>query len=148
MIHLLQTRSDINLTILRLALGLIMLPHGAQKLFGWFGGGGFSGTINFFQSQLGIPPFITVLVIATEFFGSLLLVFGLLSRLAALALIANMLGAILLVNGTNGFFWTAGGIEFHLLIIAVALVILLAGGGAYSVDQRLTAQSPVSPGQV
>lgn len=103
---LLQTPPDPLLTWLRLALGFIMLPHGAQKLLGWFGGSGYSGTVGFFESQLGLPPVVTLLVILTESVGALLLILGLGGRFAAAALMGNMLGAILLVNLQNGFFWT------------------------------------------
>ncbi len=128
--RLLQTLPDPTLTFLRLALGLVMLPHGAQKLLGVFGGSGYMGVVGFFEGQLGIPPFITLLVILTEFFGSLLLVLGLTGRLAALALSANMVGAMLVVNLENGFFWTNQGVEYPLLILAVALVIVARGSGA------------------
>ncbi len=134
---LLQTPPDSTLTWLRLSLGLIMLPHGAQKLLGWFGGSGFSGTIGFFESQLGLPPVLTLLVILTESVGALLLILGLGGRFAAAALIANMIGAILLVNAPNGFFWTAQGFEFPLLIILVSLVLVVRGSGAWSLDRQL-----------
>lgn len=133
-----HTPRDASLLFLRLSLGLIMLPHGAQKLFGAFGGSGYAGTVQFFEGQLGIPPFVTLLVVLTEFFGSLLLLLGLGGRLAALALIGNMLGAIAVVNLPSGFFWTDGGIEFPLLIIAVSLVILVRGSGAFSLDRALS----------
>jgi putative oxidoreductase len=139
--RLLNTRPDPVLTWLRLALGFVMLPHGAQKLLGLFGGGGYSGTMSFFESQLGLPPVVTLLVILTESFGSLLLIFGLGGRFAALALIGNMVGAMLLVNLPNGFFWTAQGFEFPLFISLVAVVILVRGSGAYSLDLLLSGQA-------
>ena len=135
---LLQTPPDLTLTWLRLTLGLVMLPHGAQKLLGWFGGSGYSGTISFFESQLGLPPAVTLLVILTESVGALLLILGLGGRFAATALIANMIGAILLVNLGNGFFWTDQGYEFPLMISLIALVIVVRGSGAWSLDRVLT----------
>lgn len=141
---LLQTPPDPTLTWLRLTLGLIMLPHGAQKLLGWFGGSGYTGTLGFFESQLGLPPALTLLVILTESFGALLLVIGLGGRFAAAALIANMIGAIVVVNAANGYFWTAQGYEFPLMIILVSLVILVRGSGAWSIDRQL-AQASVAP---
>jgi len=135
---LLQTPPDPLLTWLRLALGFIMLPHGAQKLLGWFGGSGYSGTVGFFESQLGLPPVVTLLVILTESVGALLLILGLGGRFAAAALMGNMLGAILLVNLQNGFFWTEQGYEFPLMIILIAAVTLVRGSGAWSVDRLLT----------
>jgi putative oxidoreductase len=135
---ILATPKDWTLTFLRVSLGLIMLPHGAQKLLGMFGGSGYAATLSFFESALGIPPWLTTLVILTEFFGSLLLIVGLLGRLAALALTANMVGAMLTVNLANGFFWTQGGVEFPLLIALVACVILVRGSGALSLDRALS----------
>ncbi len=138
---LLQTPPDPTLSWLRLTLGFAMLPHGAQKLLGWFGGSGYSGTIGFFESQLGLPPAVTLLVILTESVGALLLILGLGGRFAAAALIGNMIGAIALVNAANGFFWTAQGWEFPLVIILVSAVILVRGSGAYSLDYLLTAEN-------
>ena len=140
---LLQTPPDPTLTWLRLILGGVMLPHGAQKLLGWFGGSGYSGTIGFFESQLGLPPAVTLLVILTEFVGALLLIVGLGGRFAAAALIGNMIGAMLLVNVANGFFWTEQGYEFPLMISLVSLVIVIRGSGAWSLDRLLT--GPAEP---
>jgi putative oxidoreductase len=137
--RLLDTRPDATLTWLRLVLGLIMLPHGAQKLLGLFGGSGYSSTVAFFESQLGLPPAVTLLVILTESFGALLLIFGLGGRFAALALIGNMVGAMIVVNAANGFFWTAQGYEFPLFVSLVAAVILVRGSGAWSLDRLLAA---------
>jgi putative oxidoreductase len=135
--RLLQTRPDLTLSWLRVVLGIIMLPHGAQKLLGAFGGSGYSGTIGFFESQLGLPPAVTLLVILTESVGALLLILGLGGRFAALALMGNMLGAMILVNLPNGFFWTDQGYEFPLLMLLVAAVIAVRGSGAYSLDRLL-----------
>src|SRR5437899_9575948 len=88
--------------ILRLVLGVVFFPHGAQKLLGWFGGPGFSGTMHMMTAQL--PAFIVFLVIMAESFGSLLLALGLLGRLGALGISCVMLGAIITVHAKNGFF--------------------------------------------
>lgn len=131
--------------ILRLTLGIVIFPHGAQKLLGWFGGGGFSGTVGFFES-MGIPAAVTVLVIVAEFFGSLGLLVGFLTRICALGVGAVMLGAIFLVHAPNGFFmnWTgqqAGeGFEYHLLALGIVLALLVTGGGAASVDKALASR--------
>lgn len=135
--RLLATPSDPVLTWLRLVLGFIMLPHGAQKLLGWFGGGGYSGTVAFFESQLGLPPAVTLLVILTESVGSLLLIFGLGGRFAAFALICNMVGAMIVWNWQFGFFWTEQGFEFPLMIALVAAVTLVRGSGAWSLDAAI-----------
>lgn len=140
---LLQTPPDTTLTWLRVLLGVIMLPHGAQKLLGWFGGSGYSGTMAFFESQFGLPPAVTLLVILTESIGALLLIFGLGGRFAAAALVGNMIGAMLLVNLQNGFFWTAQGYEFPLMIILVSAVIVARGSGAYSLDRVFAGAAPV-----
>ena len=107
--RLFLTSPEPTLTWLRLSLGTVMLPHGLQKLFGWFGGAGLEGTVAFFGSQGGLPPSVTVLVILTEALGSLLLLLGLAGRFAAVALLVNMVGAIALVNHSAGYFWTDGG---------------------------------------
>lgn len=140
---LISTSDDLALTVLRLAVGVVFIAHGAQKMLGWFGGYGFHGTMGFF-THMGIPAPLAVLAIATEFFGGLGLIFGFLTRIPALGIAVNMVVAILLVHMPNGFFmnWTGTqkgeGFEFHLLAIAAAAVLLLRGAGAYSVDRALS----------
>lgn len=127
----------------RLALGIVMFPHGAQKLLGWFGGYGFTGTMGFFTGTMHIPAVFAFLAIAAEFFGSLGLIFGVLSRVAALGIASNMLVAIVMVHQANGFFvnWNGNqkgeGIEYHLLAIGLALIVLVYGAGKASVDRYL-----------
>ena len=134
-----------SLTVLRLSLALVMLPHGAQKLLGWFGGYGFSGTMGFLTGPIGLPWLLGLAVIVIEFFAPLLLAVGLGTRLAAAGIVAIMLGAIVTVHAPNGFFmnWSgqqAGeGFEYHILAIGMALALLLAGGGRWSLDRALTA---------
>jgi putative oxidoreductase len=134
--------------IARLALGLTIFPHGAQKLLGWFGGYGFSGTIGFFTSQMHIPYIVALLVILIEFFGSLFLIFGFLSRLAALGFIGIYIGAISLIHAANGFFmnWNmeankGEGWEYFILLFALAIIVLIKGGGKASIDAVLTKKS-------
>ncbi|HTS86976.1 MAG TPA: DoxX family protein [Gemmatimonadales bacterium] len=142
--RLLKTDRDRAALVARVGLGLVMFPHGAQKLFGWFGGYGVSGTIGFFNQQLHIPALFGYLAIAAEALGSLGLVLGLLSRVAAFGILCNMLAAVLLVHLHNGFFmnWTgkaAGeGFEYHILAITLALIVLIRGGGAASLDGLLS----------
>jgi putative oxidoreductase len=132
--------------ILRLTLAIVIFPHGAQKALGWFGGGGFSGTVDFFSSQLGIPAAIAVLVIAAEFLGSLGLLFGFLTRICALGIGAVMLGAVFMVHLPNGFFmnWMGTqqgeGFEYHLLVLGIVLALLVTGGGAASVDKAMASR--------
>jgi putative oxidoreductase len=141
---LIRTNDAWSTLILRVALGAVMLPHGAQKLLGWFGGYGFAGTVDTFAQHLHIPPFLTFFVIMAESLGSLGLILGCLTRLGAFGIMCNMIGAIILVHRPYGFFMNwfgkqAGeGFEYHLLAIAIALVIVLSGGGKWSVDQLLT----------
>lgn len=142
---LVRTGDDSTALVARLALGIVILPHGAQKLLGWFGGGGFSGTLEFFASTFGVPAFLTVLVIVAEFFGGLGLIVGFLSRLAAFGVACVMVGAVFIAGHLqNGFFmnWTGQqegeGFEYHLLAVGLALVVMIAGSGKASVDRALT----------
>ncbi len=135
--------------ILRVMLGAVMLPHGAQKLLGWFGGYGFLGTIDTFAQHLHIPPVLTFFVIMAESLGSLGLILGCLTRLGAFGIMCNMIGAIVLVHWPNGFFMNwfgkqAGeGFEYHLLAIAIAGSLLISGGGKWSVDRRIAGEAVV-----
>jgi putative oxidoreductase len=132
------------LTILRLVLGIVFFAHGAQKVLGWFGGYGFSGTMGFFTHQMGIPAPLAFLAIMAEFLGGLGLVLGFLTRIAAFGVFCNMLVAVGMVHHQFGFFanWTGQqkgeGIEYHLLAIAITLAMMIAGGGALSVDASLS----------
>jgi putative oxidoreductase len=131
------------LTVLRLALGVVLFSHGAQKVLGWYGGAGFSGTMQMFTGTMGIPALLAVLAIAAEFLGGLGLIAGFLGRIAAFGIIANMVVAIFMVHAPFGFFmnWTGAqageGFEYHLLAIAIGLAVLIRGSGALSVDLAL-----------
>lgn len=130
-------------TLLRVALAVVLFPHGAQKALGWFGGYGWSGTMGYLTGTAGLPTVIAALVITIEFAGSLALLAGAATRLAASGVIAVMIGAIVKVHAANGFFMNwfgaqAGeGFEYHLLVIGMAAALLIGGGGAASVDGRL-----------
>lgn len=129
--------------VARLALGIVMFPHGAQKMLGWFGGPGIGGTYHAFVHRMGIPGPFAALAMLAEFIGSTLLVLGLFTRIAAFGIMVNMIVATLLVHVPNGFFmnWMGQkpgeGFEYHLLAIGLALVGILAGGGSASVDREL-----------
>ena len=129
--------------ILRLTLGLVMWPHGAQKLLGWFGGYGFAGTMGFFTETMHLPWLIAVLVIIGEFFGSLALLAGLLTRFSAASLGVIMLGAMTTVHLPHGFFmnWfgkqSGEGYEYHLLVIGIAAALLVTGAGRWSADRKI-----------
>src|ERR1700733_6707571 len=105
---LIRTRNDAALGLIRIALGVVIFAHGSQKMLGWFGGGGFSGTMGMFENYMHIPAPLAFLAIAAEFFGGIGLLLGLLGRVAALGITVNMLVAILTVHLPNGFFmnWT------------------------------------------
>jgi putative oxidoreductase len=141
--QLLKTDNDVAATVARLALGLVIFPHGAQKLLGWFGGYGVSGTVGFF-SGIGVPVWPASLVIAAEFLGSLGLIFGALGRVAAAGIIPVMLGAVYLIHLPNGFFmnWAGTqkgeGFEYAILAIGLALVVIIKGSGSWSLDRRFS----------
>lgn len=124
--------------LVRITTGLLLMPHGAQKLFGWFGGYGLAATGQYFETALGMSPGVVFAALAgaVEFFGGLALVLGLLTRPAALA-VAVLLGVALSVHIPAGFFWTEGGIEYPLMWLSLALAIVLRGGGPLSLDSRL-----------
>lgn len=140
---ILATPHDVAALVLRLTLGIVMFPHGAQKMLGWFGGPGFGGTLAVLQDAYGVPPILAVLVVVAEFFGSLGLLAGLLTRVAALGIGAVMVSAIVLAHLPFGFFmnWvgTQGGegYEYHLLALGLVLALAIRGGGAWSVDYFL-----------
>ncbi|MGH9766037.1 MAG: DoxX family protein [Blastocatellia bacterium] len=139
---LIATNTDIVALILRLTLGGVMFAHGAQKVLGWFGGGGFKATLQG-MAEMGLPAAIVILVMIAEFLGSIGLIFGFLTRLSALGILGVMLGAIFMVHQQHGFFmnWMgkqAGeGFEYHLLAIGIAVALLIRGGGAFSIDRAL-----------
>ena len=143
---LFATSNDFALTVVRLILGVTFFMHGAQKMLGWFGGDGFHATMGTFTHYLGIPAPLAFLAICAEFFGGLGLLVGLLSRIAALGIMVNMLVAIATVHHVNGFFmnWTGQqkgeGFEFHLLAIALAIVVLIKGSGAVSIDRAIASE--------
>jgi putative oxidoreductase len=142
---LLATDNDVLPLILRLALGLVILPHGAQKLLGLFGGYGFSGTMQA-MTGMGLPAVLVFLVIMAESFGALGLILGFLTRFSAFGIGMVMLGAAGMVHAQYGFFMNwfgqqqGEGIEYHLLALGLALALLVRGGGKASVDGALQRQ--------
>lgn len=142
---LVQTNSGTSGLILRLTLALVIFPHGAQKLLGWFGGFGYAGTMDFFTGAMGLPAAVAFAVIMIEFFAPLALAVGAYSRVAAAGIGAVMIGAVVTTHLPFGFFmnWSGAqsgeGFEFHLLALGIALAIIAQGGGALSVDRRLGA---------
>jgi len=140
----LSTEDSIAPLIIRVMLGVVMLPHGAQKALGMFGGGGFSATMKGMSQGMGIPAVIVFLIISSEFLGSIGLILGLASRFCAFGTFSIMTGAIFMVHLPNGFFMNwfgkqAGeGFEYHLLAIGMALSLMIAGGGKWSADRYIS----------
>ena len=138
---LFKTDNAVSTLLLRLTLGIVFFPHGAQKVLGWFGGYGFNGTMGFFTEQMHIPALFAFLAIAAEFAGSIALVLGFLTRIAAFGIAATMAVAVAMAHWQNGFFmnWYGNqkgeGFEFHLLAIGIALVLIITGGGKFSLDR-------------
>jgi putative oxidoreductase len=146
---LIHTNRHAAPTILRLALGAVFFAHGAQKMLGWWGGRGFSATMNGFE-HTGIPAVFAFLAIAAEFFGGIGLMLGLLGRVAAFGIACVMVVAIAKVHAVNGFFmnWAGRqkgeGFEFHVLVLAMTAAIMIAGSGAWSVDRMLSRSAPAA----
>ena len=148
--------TDVSKTRLlqRVLLALVILPHGLQKTFGWFGGWGVDGTLRWFESALGVPAPLALLVILAELLGAVALALGLFSRLSALGIALTMLGAIALVHAPSGFFmnWSGTqngeGFEYHLLALALSVPLVVKGGGAWSLDTWLSARVHGVPGGV
>lgn len=124
--------------VVRITTGLLLIPHGAQKLFGWFGGYGLTATGQYLESTLGMTPGIVFAALAgvVEVFGGLALVLGLLTRPAALA-VAVLMAVALSVHVPNGFFWTDGGFEYPLMWGLLAVSMFLRGSDRYSLDARI-----------
>ena len=148
---LFATEDSIPVAMLRLVLAVVFFAHGAQKMLGWFGGFGLSGTVGYFTGTLHIPTALAFLAIAAEFFGSLALFLGLFTRIAALGIATNMLVAIWTVHRSVGFFmnWSGAqkgeGYEFHLLVIAIAVFLVIRGAGAFSLDGAIAKRSLPQP---
>jgi putative oxidoreductase len=140
---LFATSNDPLLALLRLVLGVIFFLHGAQFTLGWFGGYGFHGTMQFFTHALGIPAIFAFLAIMAQFLGGLGLIVGFLSRIAAFGIAADMAVAVIKVHLAVGFFmnWNGTqkgeGYEYHLLVIAMAIMIMARGAGALSIDRAI-----------
>lgn len=141
---LLSTDSNnVTALIARLALGTTVFAHGAQKLFGWFGGYGFEGTMGFLTRQAGLPYFVALLVILIESIAALMIIAGVLTRVAAIGVFGLFTIIMLKFHSVNGFFmnWAGNqkgeGIEYFIILLGVALTLVIAGGGKASVDAAL-----------
>ena len=146
--QVIATSNRITPTLIRVGAGVAMFPHGAQKALGWFGGYGFSGTIDGLGKSMGIPPIFAVLAIAAEFLGALGLITGTLTRVSAFGVAFTMVvAAVMGKHYENGFFmnWFGNqkgeGLEYFLLIFTLAVAAMVEGGGRASVDRWLTRSS-------
>lgn len=146
---IISTKSGNNLALIaRLALGFTIFPHGAQKLLGWFGGYGYSASMNYFTEQEHLPYLLGLLFILIEFFGALFLIAGFLSRIFALGFLVIYLGALVKVHAANGFFmnWASEankgeGWEYLLLLFGLTIIVMIGGGGKFSIDSNLTSKN-------
>lgn len=139
-----RTEEKFILLIARVMLGVVFFPHGAQKVLGWFGGAGFSNTLHFFTGTLHFPAALVLLDMAAEFLGAIALIFGFFGRVAALGIGVVMVVAITTTHYANGFFmnWSGAqhgeGFEYHLLALALAAIVFIAGSGPASFDSRFS----------
>jgi len=139
-----NTHNDWTGFVTRIAIGLVVFPHGAQKLLGLFGGFGFKGSMDFFTGTLHLPWIIGFMVILIEFFGSLFLIFGLAGRFWSASMIVLFIGIIFTAQISNGFFmnWFGNqkgeGYEYSLLVIGLSLATLINGSGKYSIDELIS----------
>lgn len=141
---LFQTENDMAGFFLRLLLGIVFLPHGAQKVFGWFGGHGFSATMEAFTVKAHIPAVLAFAAIMAESAGAVALILGFLTRIAAFALAVNMIVCASFNHVKNGFFmnWFGNqqgeGFEYHVLVVAIAIALIIRGAGRWSIDRALS----------
>jgi len=138
-----QTNSDWTPFVLRVFLGLVVFPHGAQKLFGWFDGYGFNGTMGFFTDTIGLPWIISFLVIILESIGAIAFITGVATRLIAISYTFVAFGIVFTSHIQNGFFmnWSGNqageGYEYFLLWIGMSIALIISGAGKYSIDKKI-----------
>ncbi len=146
--QILKTTDNWGATAIRFVLGIVLFSHGAQSMLGWFGGFGLKATIEFLSSSMGLPTFIGFAVICIQFFGSLMLLTGTLTRIAALGVFGIFIGMAtyhfdygfhMNWSGTN----EGEGYEYHVLVLSMCLMLLISGGGALSVDRKIMKNNPL-----
>lgn len=141
LLSIFSTTDDLTITLLRVVLGIIMFPHGAQKVLGWFGGDGIKGTFHHMRA-VGVPDIISWLTIIGQFLGSLALITGFCTRIAAAGIFIIMAGAMF-INLPNGWLmnWTGKkkgeGIEYFVLLLIINLIVIFKGSGPVSLDNFL-----------
>ena len=140
----------LSLLLLRITFAVVVLPHGCQMLFGWFGGYGFSGTMQYFTQTEGLPWLVGFAVILLQFAGSLAILAGVATRFISIGMIGLFFGMIVTSHWNHGFFmnWSGSqageGFEYHLLVIGIAIALLIEGAGDWSVDARVAGLSLLS----
>lgn len=145
--QIVKTTQNWGATTVRFALGIVLFAHGAQSMLGWFGGFGLKATIEFLSTHMGLPAFIGFVVICIQFFGSLMLLLGLLTRVAALGVFGIFIG-MATYHFDYGFYmnWSGAnageGFEYHILVIGMCLMLIISGGGAFSVDRKILRSIP------
>lgn len=146
--QLLNTTENWGATSIRVVLGIVLFSHGAQSMLGWFGGSGLQATLAFLSTNMGLPAFIGFTVICIQFFGSLMLMTGTLTRVAALGVFGIFIGMAsyhvdygfhMNWSGTNA----GEGYEYHLLVLAMCVMLFISGGGALSVDRKVLKSQPL-----
>jgi len=144
LLQILATDTNWVPTFARIILGIIFFAHGSQKIFGWFGGPGLRKTLRTLTEFVGLPAIVAFAAVGAEFVGGAALILGFLGRISAFGIVVNMLAAIFMVHGKYGLFmnWFGDrkghGIEYHLLAIALAIVVIVQGSGAFSFDGLLS----------
>jgi putative oxidoreductase len=140
--HIFATSENKASLILRIILGSVLFAHGARNMTGWFGGGGFTNTMQYFTDTVGLAYIVGFLVISLQFFGAIFILIGFTTRLMALGILGMFTGMIVMVHLPHGFFmnWfgtNAGeGFEYHILVIGICSALLVLGGGAWSLDRK------------
>jgi putative oxidoreductase len=138
-----ENKTDLSLLIIRVTLGAVIFAHGAQKMFGWFGGYGFEGTMNYFTGTVGVPYLVGLLVILGESFGALALMLGLFGRFMGVSMFIIMFGALYFDHAQHGFYmnWFGNqkgeGYEFDILTFGLSLAVVINGSGVFSLDHYL-----------
>jgi putative oxidoreductase len=146
-----STENNYSWTILRVTLGVVMLAHGVQKAFGWFGGYGWDGTMGYFTGMVGLPSILAAFIILIESLGAFLLIIGFAGRINAAIIGMVMIGAFFVDHVHNGFYmnWFGNqkgeGFEFDLLFVAISAALAVNGSGALSIDRLIAARSSRLP---
>ncbi|WP_313090576.1 DoxX family protein [Chryseobacterium flavum] len=137
--------------ILRLTLGIVLFPHAVQKLFGWFGGPGLDGEMDYMTTHVGLHPLVAAAAIIVECLGTFLILIGLCTKLTSIAVFFLFIGMIVVDHASHGFFMNwfgkmpagAEGFEYHLLVLGICLTLIVQGAGKYSIDRLRSRKNPV-----